>query len=98
MDQTLTYNRKALITSFEKATNITQSVKIDSIIEAQQIINYMLIFLKLKEIKRVEEQYITPDFNKDTIKIQFFSINNNTEEEFIQELRQFNDYIFQTNA
>ncbi|HQV78994.1 MAG TPA: hypothetical protein PLJ42_11075 [Chitinophagales bacterium] len=35
MEQTLTYNRKALIASFEKKTGITQSVKIDSVLEAK---------------------------------------------------------------
>lgn len=98
LDQTLTYNRKALITSFEKATEITQSVKIDSIVEAQQIINYLLFHLKLKQIKRVIETYITPDFNKDTIKIQFFATNINSEDEFIQELKVFNDFILKSNA
>ena len=44
MEQTLTYNRKSLITSFEKATGITQSVKIDTILEAKQIINHLIHF------------------------------------------------------
>ncbi len=98
MEQTLTYNRKSLITSFEKATQITQSVKIDTILEAKQIINHLIRFLDIKDINSIEDDFITPDFNKDTIKIRFTAINEKvTGQAFLSGIKIFNDYIFSTN-
>ena len=98
MEQTLTYNRKNLITSFEKATQITQSVKIDTILEAKQIINHLIHFLDIKDINSIEDDFITPDFNKDTIKIRFTATNNKvTNKVFLDSIKIFNDYIFETN-
>ncbi|MCB0507046.1 MAG: hypothetical protein R2739_07815 [Chitinophagales bacterium] len=98
MEQTLTYNRKALIASFEKATNITHSVKIDSVLEAKQIINHLLHFLEIKNVNKVEEDFITPDFNKDTIKIRFTSSEEKLSNDvFLANLKIFNDYIFNAN-
>ena len=98
MEQTLTYNRKALITSFEKATAITQSVKIDTILEAKQIINHLIHFLDIKDINSIEDDFITPDFNKDTIKIRFSATNDKVANQaFLASIKVFNDYIFSTN-
>lgn len=98
MEQTLTYNRKALITSFEKATSITNSVKIDTILEAKQIINHLIHYLAINDINRIEDDFITPDFNKDTIKIRFTATNDKvTNQSFLSSIKTFNDYIFATN-
>ncbi len=98
MEQTLTYNRKALIASFEKATNITQSVKIDSVLEAKQIINHLIHFLEIKDLNSIEDDFIMPDFNKDTIKIRFTATNDKvTNKDFLASIKIFNDYIFSTN-
>lgn len=98
MEQTLTYNRKSLIISFEKATGITQSVKIDTILEAKQIINHLIHFLDIKNINSIEDDFITPDFNKDTIKIRFTATNDKvSNKEFLSGIKAFNDYIFETN-
>ena len=98
MEQTLTYNRKNLITTFEKATNIIQSVKIDSILEAKQIINHLIFFLDIKDLNNIEDDFITPDFNKDTIKIRFTAIDDTVSNKtFLDSIKIFNDYILDTN-
>ena len=98
MEQTLTYNRKSLIISFEQATGITQSVKIDSVLEAKQIINHLIHFLDINDINSIEDDFITPDFNKDTIKIRFTASNDKVgNQAFLASIKIFNDYIFSTN-
>lgn len=94
MEQTLTYNRKDLISSFEKATGITSSVKIGSTEEAIQIVNHLLQSLEISDLHHVSEEFITPDFNKDTIRIRFTSKKDSlSHQQFISSIKTFNDYI-----
>jgi hypothetical protein len=98
MEQTLTYNRKALIASFEKKTGITQSVKIDSVLEAKQIINHLIRLLEIHHLNFIEDDFIMPDFNKDTIKIRFTTIDDKVNNaDFLESIKTFNNYILATN-
>lgn len=98
MEQTLTYNRKNLINTFEKATEIKNSVKIDTILEAKQIINHLIRLLEIHDLNIIENDFIVPDFNKDTIKIRFTAKDEKlNHKDFISNIKIFNDYILSTN-